>query len=509
MGIIMFIVYGFTGILLYNAYIFMQRKYLLKDFPGPVAFPVVGNLYDLRAYSIIQYIRECSKIYGKVFAFWAGSSPTLVVTDPALARQVLSNTVLFVKGPDYTDKFGIVFGDGLVTSTGDKHKKDRNCLGKYFLQTNINSYIPMFADETKRMIDEFIEPVLSQDINMENFFHQLSLRIFGKFSLSIDYGSSELQKVAENINSAVKFGSHVVGQHIIMSLPMWSFLPRIRKLRKVVQYIDDHLDNVINERIAHMRTGRHWIGSCGRSHDYNDILDVLLANAQPRKALKHHLRTLLSAGHDTTAFFGCYMAYLLAQHSDVQTKVKAEISTVLGEGNTTITGDNLKQLAYCRMVIQETLRLYTIIPFVNRVAANDYVWIDDGGVSRTIPKGTVLLIGLSNMNRDEDNWNNPNSFVPERFDTCKGHCSAKHGYMPFGYGSRTCIGNNLAITEGVIVLVHLMKRYHLLPVKSFKPKIIAGISLVSKNGVRIRIERDQNYVGTLPLKQPGPIRRRP
>ena len=182
------------------------------------------------------------------------------------------------------------------------------------------------------MMDEVMEPAVSQEVNLERFFHHLSLRIFGKFSLGLDYGSPGLLSVADGINKAVKFGSHIVGQHIVLNLPMWSFLPRIRKLRAAVQYIDDHLDAVIDERIAHMRSGKHWIGSCGRSYAYDDILDALFADAQPRTAMKHHLRTLLSAGHDTTAFFGCYMAYLLANHDAVQDKIKAEISAVLDRG---------------------------------------------------------------------------------------------------------------------------------------------------------------------------------
>ena len=481
---------GLVASYLYGVYIFLQRRHLMKEFPGPLALPVVGNLYDPGAFSVIQYVRKCTRKYGKVFQFWAGPRPMLVVADPGLARQILSNTIGFIKGSDYTDKFGMVFGDGLVTSTGEKHKQDRTCLGKYFLQSNMNHYIPMFSHETERMMDETIEPAVSQEVNMERFFHQLSLRIFGKFSLGLDYGSPGLLSVADGINKAVKFGSHIVGQHIILNLPMWSFLPRIRRLREAVQYIDDHLDDVINERVAHMQSGKHWIGSCGRSHDYDDILDTLLADAQPRTAMKHHLRTLLSAGHDTTAFFGCYMAYLLANHDAVQDKIKAEISAVLGGSDTNITGENLKQLVFCRMVVQETLRLYTIIPFVNRVAASDYAWTDGNGVVRTVRKGTVLLVALSSMNRDPDNWDEPNSFVPERFGDYKGHCSAKHGYLPFGYGSRTCIGNNMAITEGIVVLVHLMKRYRLSPARSFKPDIIAGISLVSRNGVRVRVERD-------------------
>ena len=97
---------GLVAAYLYAAYVFLQRKRLLEDFPGPLALPIVGNLYDPSAFSVIQYVRKCMKSYGKVFQFWAGQKPMLVVADPGLARQILSNTVGFVKGSDYTDKFG-------------------------------------------------------------------------------------------------------------------------------------------------------------------------------------------------------------------------------------------------------------------------------------------------------------------------------------------------------------------------------------------------------------------
>ena len=222
----------------------------------------------------------------------------------------------------------------------------------------------------------------------------LALRIFGQFSISKDYGSAENRGIANTINETVKFGSNVVGKHIILNLPMSRIFPRVRKLIQKVQYIDSHLDDVIDDRIS-------LIKQAGAPPD--DILDVLLAQATPRETIRHHLRTLLSAGHDTTAFLGCYMAYLLSHHPDVQHEVKKEIGEVLDNGRLPLTSDRMKQLIYCRMVIQETLRLYTIIPFVNRVTTRDYKWEGTDQVlehGKTIPKGTVLLIGLSTMNRD-------------------------------------------------------------------------------------------------------------
>ena len=66
----------------------------------------------------------------------------------------------------------------------------------------------------------------------------------------------------------------------------------------------------------------------------------------------------------------------------------------------------------------------------------------------------------------------------------------QHGYLPFGHGSRGCIGNTLAMSEGAAMVVSLLRRYTFEPVPGFKPQIIGGISLVPKNGVRVRFTRD-------------------
>jgi enediyne biosynthesis protein E7 len=139
------------------------------------------------------------------------------------------------------------------------------------------------------------------------------------------------------------------------------------------------------------------------------------------------------------------------------------------------------------MVMQETLRLYTIIPFVNRTATSDVPMRESGHV---VPKGTVVLVPLSLMNRDAETWEDPAEFRPERFEDVGGHTSAKHGYLPFGYGSRTCIGNHLALIEGTCMIALLMQRYRFLPSECQKPDLVAGISLVSRNGVSVRVERE-------------------
>ena len=114
-----------------------------------------------------------------------------------------------------------------------------------------------------------------------------------------------------------------------------------------------------------------------------------------------------------------------------------------------------------------------------------------------------MLVPLSLMNRDKEQWDDPNEFRPERFEAIGGHTSAKHGYLPFGYGSRTCIGNHLALIEGTCMIALLMQKYRFFPVDGFKPALVPGISLVSKNGVKVKVERDPVFVPKAPVEAPA------
>ena len=137
---------------------------------------------------------------------------------------------------------------------------------------------------------------------------------------------------------------------------MFSFLPSVKKLDKMVKKIDKHISDIIKSRF----------GINGK----NDILNELL-NTHNDIDVYHQIRTLLSSGHDTTALFSCYMIYLLSSNQRVQNKVKKEIYEFL-KGKKEIINSDIDKMKYCKMVLLETLLLYTIIPFVTRNSTKDY-----------------------------------------------------------------------------------------------------------------------------------------
>ena len=369
-----------------------------------------------------------------------------------------------------------MFGEGLVTSNGSKHNADRACLAKYFIKSSVDQYIGYMVDTTKDMIETTLRPKDGKVMDVQELFHMLALRVFGYFSAGHDYSKDPQAKW---INRTVSHGSNVIGEHIVLGIPVWDIIPRIRLLKSDVKKMHAHIEGLVQQRLK--------LRSLGYPENDDPLKGMLDAN-MTRKEIYEHFTTLLSAGHDTTAFFSCYMAYMLAEHPDVQAKMKAEVKEVLGE-NTNITKEDAAKLKYTSCVMKEVLRMYTVIPFVNRTTTGN-VKLNEANIS--LPKGTTCLIPLCLMNRDANVWDKPNEFRPSRFEQMNiSTNSAKHGYLPFGYGSRTCIGNTLALTEGCLMFALLMQKVTFVKVSGFKPKITAGISLTSSNGIQVGIRFDK------------------
>ena len=412
-----------------------------------------------------------------MFTFFAFTKPYLVTCEPAAVRRVLSDTKVFVKGPDYTELFGLAFGQGLVTSNGDKHKGDRAILGRFFIRSSIAKSMESFNTIVKGAIAEEFDSHIatgktSFSCNIEEFNAIMALRLF----MNITMGERDTKEREITLAKIVSKGSYEMGRVVGLGLPTYDFIPSVKYCRNVRNIIFNFFLPFVEVRRAKIDA---------KEEVPDDILTALLVNNLSAEEIKDHVVTLMCAGHDTTAFFSSYLCYLLATNEASQELLRQEIYTVIGDRDV-VTADDCAEMKYLQKVMQETLRLYSIIPAVTRVATEE-VYIKEADL--TIPKGATLMIPMFLINRDPDLWENPSEFNPERFEGRGDFTSAKHGFFPFGYGSRTCIGNTLAQLETTTFLCHLLRRYRLKPQPGFKPAIMSGISLTTSNGIEVVIEK--------------------
>jgi cytochrome P450 len=173
--------------------------------------------------------------------------------------------------------------------------------------------------------------------------------------------------------------------------------------------------------------------------------------------LRDEIVTLFFAGFETTARSLTWLWYRLARHQEIARKLEEEVDWVLN--GRIPTADDLYQLTYSRMIVDEVLRLYPPVPIMPRQPIEDD---EIGGYH--IPADSLLLLVSYVVHRYPSIWDDPGCFKPERFSADLSKERPKSAYIPFANGQRICIGNNFALLEMVIACAMMASRFHLEPV---------------------------------------------
>jgi cytochrome P450 len=218
-------------------------------------------------------------------------------------------------------------------------------------------------------------------------------------------------------------------------------------------------------------------------HDVGDLLSLLMSakdedtrEQMTDRQLRDEVMTIVLAGHETTANALTWALYLLSKHPAAAQRLRREVEEVLGGRVPSI--EDLPRLAYTRMVIEETLRLYPPAWVLERQAiASDVI-----GGYRVRPK-TIVAVAPYSLHRHPRYWPDPEDFDPERFAPERAAERPKYAYLPFGAGPRLCIGNGFAMMEAQIILAMVMGDCALQVVPDFQVELVPSITLRPRRGV--------------------------
>ncbi|XP_023311318.1 probable cytochrome P450 6a20 [Anoplophora glabripennis] len=142
------------------------------------------------------------------------------------------------------------------------------------------------------------------------------------------------------------------------------------------------------------------------------------------------------AGFETSSTTMTFALFELAVHQDIQEKLRDEINEVLAKHEGKLTYDSLSDMKYLEQVINEALRIHSPARFLQKLCVSDYK-VD--GEDLVIEKGTTLYIPVLGLHYDEEYWENPKEFDPERFSEEKKKNMNQFTHLPFGQGPRMCI----------------------------------------------------------------------
>jgi pentalenene oxygenase len=221
-----------------------------------------------------------------------------------------------------------------------------------------------------------------------------------------------------------------------------------------------------------------------RETDHDDLLSGLLASYDPdglsEDEIHDQVLTFLLAGTETTANVVSWALHLVAEHPDIERRLRAEAAEVIGDGEITVA--DLARLAVCRQVVLETMRLYPPVPFLTRLTTED---TELGG--HPIPAGTTIAYSPYAVQRRAAHFPDPDDFRPERWaDHADPLRPPRGAFLAFGGGARRCVGDMLAMAEATLMVSTIVHRWSLRPAPG--PRVRPAVSLVlTPRALRMRL----------------------
>lgn len=456
------------------------NKRRLNHPPGPFGNALWGVLPKFQQ-SPLGTLIEFQKTYGDAVRFHAvGPFYGYQFSHPDHHKHILQdNNQNYTKIPHPTMLLiQPVVGNGLLTSDGDFWRRQRRLAQPAFHRRRIAKLGTTMTAVTDRMLTKWEvamrdNPVL--DVN--HWLMELTLEIVGRTLFSIDV-TQEADKVGEAFTAVNEQVGHLTRQPFSDRLIRVPFLPMTRRLRRNTGILDEVVHRIIAERRA-MSTA-----------DMPDDLLTMFMQAQDEetgeqmddKQLRDEVMTILLAGHETTAVALTWTFYLLSQYPAVRESLYAEIEKVLNGRLPTIT--DIPNLPYTTTVIEEAMRLYPPVYAIGRFGhAPDTV----GGYDTT--KNAVIVLCPYITHRHPDFWENPEIFDPERFTPERKKERPRYAYLPFGGGPRQCIGNNFAMTEAILLLTTICRRFTLDLVAGYQVELHPLITLRPKHGMPMAVKK--------------------
>jgi cytochrome P450 len=427
-----------------------------------------GNQYEMLPMAVYeQPIFYPRSLFGRL----------LWINDPDGVRRVLlDNVANYPKTAMEKRFFSAMFGEGLLSSDGATWKTHRKVMAPAFDPRSVAGYAPAMAETAEAFREHWDALANNPEVDMAEEMKALTLQIICKTMFS-----SDADELIGLTGAALGFTQTALNFSLLDILPIIG--PRRMQAKEDAIHADfATMDAAIYRMIAEREKNL--------ADAPKDLLTRLIAAKDPDNGaglnateVRDEVITIFMAGHETTAVTMTWVWYLLSQQPAEEAKLHAELDSVLG--GRMPTAEDVPNLPYTRMILEEAMRLYPPAPGIStRVALED-----DEICGVKVRKGTQVGIAPWVLHRHRTLWDNPERFDPERFNVQQSVGRPRFAYLPFGGGPRVCIGAVLAMTEATLILAVLAQHYQPRLKDGETVTLQTRITLRPKDGMKMRLEK--------------------
>ncbi|MFL5318485.1 MAG: cytochrome P450 [Myxococcaceae bacterium] len=442
-----------------------------KEPTGPKAESLLlGHLPEIRR-NPLQFILRTGREYPGIAKLRMGTLRAHLISDPEAVKRVLQDHVQNYTKDHLSYTFmRYVLGNGLLTSQGTFWLRQRRLAQPAFHRQRIAGMAKVMTDGATDLVRRWSEdPNEPRDIVEEMM--QLTVQVASNALFGTGVERSQIDRVSSSFN--------VLSAQLVERFRTFRLVPPVLPTKYDREFRTAHrtLNEVVREIVAAKRA--HF-------EDTGDLLSMLMlakdedtGEQMTDEQLRSEVTTMLLAGHETTATALSWLWAMLEQNPEAERKLHAELAQVLG--GRTPTFEDVPKLAYTKMVIEETMRLYPPVYVLSRQVKEDDVLC-----GFRIRKGSAVDLSPYLMHRLPQYWDAPDEFRPDRFTSEEQAKRPRFLYMPFLGGPRQCIGNNFAMMEAQLVVATIAQQFAPRTLDGKVPEADPLVTLRPRGGLHMR-----------------------
>ncbi len=411
--------------------------------PGPTPAEVLRQL-PLILGNRLGWMEAVHKKYGDVVRIPMGPRTVYAVFHPDHIRHVLvGNAKNYWKGRTFA-KTADYMGRGLATEEGEDWHVQRRRMNPHFTREAIRGLSEVVHLNIDNMLGRWKQATAREEvIDLSLEFQRFAMETVARAMFGAGVPEAKIQDIIEAFKLMLVYTTRRTLSPL--DFPERLPLPANRRFKKAVAYMDEIVYRIILDEQRATTPGRNLLSTLVRATDPET------GKKMSDKQLRDEVMTMFLGGTDTSGNTLSWVFTNLERHPDVLAKVRAEVDALGGKRP---EPEDLDKLDYTRRTVEETLRLFP----QNWVGSRDTYGNDTIGGFH-IPAESTVFLGVYIAHRRPDFWKDPLKFDPDRF--LPENLAGRHPmqYMPFGAGSRKCIGYNFAMMEICFCIARILQTF--------------------------------------------------
>ncbi len=437
------------------------------------ATPVLGHIVPLLR-DPLRFLCDM-RDHGDVLTIRLGPKTLYALCTPELVDELLIRNGQSVDvGGRLWDTLRALLGDGLATSNGAKHQRQRRLVQPAFTPDRLASYSPVMEEEARSMADSW-QP--GQVVDVDTAVFRVITRIMCRTLMRVD----SLTTISDELAEALQQIFDELFRRMIVPIPLMHRLQfgRNRRFNRALTAWRDAIDEAIKEHHA-----------SGEQHD--DLLSLLMRPADggeplPYVDIRDTIIAFFVAGTGNVSGTVASTLHLLTEHPQEAARLHDEVDRVTADHPIRVT--DLPNMPQTRNVVTESMR-YRPTHWIMTRRATKGISLGD----YAIPAGADIVFSPYAIQHDHRIFPDPDTFDPDRWLPEHAQSVPKHAMAPHGVGARKCPGEYYSLTEAAIVTATIAARWQLQPVQETDSSLRLGITLHPVRPVlRVQPRRPTNY----------------